>query len=73
MARRILVITNANDHTVRNRAVYALTQDWHRLAPGRVQTFEFPAEMGLLHDFIGPYLPGQKIDAAYPTLLELMG
>jgi carboxylesterase len=73
MAKRILVISNANDHTVRNGAVRALTQDWQRLAPGRVQTYEFPAELGLLHDFIGPYLPGQKIDVAYPTLLELMG
>lgn len=71
-ARCIIAISNANDHTVHNQALYELTRDWQRLAPGRVETHEFPVELGLLHDFIGPYLPGQKIDVVYPALLELI-
>ncbi len=71
-AKRILVIANASDHTVRNSAVYALTAAWQRHAPERVQTFEFDASLGLLHDLIGPYLPGQKIDVTYPKLMALI-
>jgi carboxylesterase len=71
-AKRILVITNAADHTVRNSAIYTLATAWQRRAPGRVQTFEFDAALGLLHDLIGPYLKGQKTDVTYPKLLELM-
>ncbi len=72
-AKRILVITNAADHTVRNQAIYDLTALWRARAPDRVQTFEFDASLGLLHDLIGPYLPGQKIDVVYPKLMALLG
>jgi esterase/lipase len=71
-AQHILVITNANDHTIRNEAVHELAELWRKRAPECVETYEFAAEQKLRHDLIGADVPGQKVDVVYPVLIELI-
>lgn len=71
-AKHIVLVTNANDHVIRNSAVVELFDNWKRRAPNRVSHFQFPRELKLRHDMASVESPGQKIDIAYPKLIELI-
>jgi hypothetical protein len=45
---------------------------WHAAAPDRTQVRHLDASLGLLHDMITPDREGQKVDIAYPILLEIL-
>ena len=71
-AHAVLVITNANDASVNNEMTARVVESWRKNADARIAVFEFPASMGLDHDFIDPEMPQQQTSAVYPKLLELI-
>ena len=71
-ARSILVITNAHDLAVDNASIARVVARWREWGTSPVRTYEFPAELKLLHDVIDPGHAGQKVDVVYPKLIELI-
>jgi carboxylesterase len=71
-AARIVVVTNAGDFQVSNVRVAELVAHWRRTVGERVETFEFPLELGVGHDLIDPTRPDQKTDVVYAKLRELI-
>jgi esterase/lipase len=71
-ARALLAVTNANDRAVNNTVTRGLVQAWRRHNPAQVQTFEFEADLRLIHDLIDPNHRGQRVDVVYPKLLALV-
>jgi carboxylesterase len=68
----ILLVTNANDEAVDNRAAAAIAAGWRASGFEALQSYEFGLELRLDHDLIDPTHPKQKVDLVYPVLLELM-
>lgn len=71
-ARKVLVITNANDEAVNNRGAAQLVEAWQRAGATNVHTFEFPVSDRLVHDLIDPQQPRQRTAYVYGTLLDLI-
>ena len=72
LARRLVVITNASDQAVDNAVTAQVVAA--RRAHGRVvETFEFPASLGLPHNLIDPGETGQRVEVVYPKLAALIG
>lgn len=72
-ARRIVMVTSASDLAVSNTRAGELAALWLARAPGRVQSYEFPAWMNIPHDWIYPGQPDQQVKTVYPILLRLLG
>jgi pimeloyl-ACP methyl ester carboxylesterase len=70
-ARRILLVTNANDPSVPKTPIVALAKHW-REHGAYLRTYEFPANWRLGHDFIDPEQPDANINAVYPRLVKLI-
>jgi acetyl esterase/lipase len=70
-ARTVVMVTNAADGMVDNQICYAITQRW-RANGGHVESYEFPKELGLIHDVIDPQQPQQQIATVYPVLYDLI-
>lgn len=70
-ARSIVVVTNASDMSVDNGAAHEQVALW-RARGANVETYEFPAELGLPHDLIDPAQANGRIDVVYPVLVELL-
>ena len=71
-AGSIVVITNLNDPDIDNVAVDKVTNLWRARRAEDVQTYQFPAELGLGHDIIDVKDPHMNVAAVYPRLLELI-
>jgi alpha-beta hydrolase superfamily lysophospholipase len=71
-AGSILVITNLNDPDIDDVAVDKVTNLWRSRRAHDVQSFQFPAELGLGHDIIDVTDPHMNVDVVYPKLLELI-
>jgi alpha-beta hydrolase superfamily lysophospholipase len=71
-ARAILVVTNAHDPAVDNPAITRMVAHWREWGSSPVRTYEFPAELKLLHDVVDPGHEGQRVDVVYPKLIELI-
>jgi esterase/lipase len=67
----LVSVTNAQDHSVSNRATAKLLARW-RQHGARIREHDFRGEVKGLHDFIGPYHPGARSDLVYPLLWELI-
>jgi hypothetical protein len=67
-----VVVTNANDRQVNQEMTDRVVALWQKRTPGKVSTYEFPAELGLDHDLIDPDSPHANTDAVYPRLIELI-
>ncbi len=72
LAKSIVVITNLNDPGIDNVAVDKVTDLWRARRVHDVQSFQFPAELGLGHDIIDLTDPHMNVVAVYPKLLELI-
>jgi pimeloyl-ACP methyl ester carboxylesterase len=70
-ARRIVVVTNANDNSVHNGITAALAQSWRKRGAA-VTTYAFAKSLGLPHDLIAPERPGSNVGVVYPVLLKLI-
>jgi pimeloyl-ACP methyl ester carboxylesterase len=70
-ATHILVVTNANDTAVNNDLTVQAVAKW-RSHSADVQTYVFPASLGLDHDVIDPNRPEQQIDLVYPGIIGLV-
>lgn len=71
-AGSILVITNLNDPSVDNVVTDKVVNLWRARRAKDVQTYQFPADLGLGHDIIGVTDPNMNLAAVYPKLLELI-
>ncbi len=71
-ARRIVVVTSAMDQAVSNDRIGELVTFWRRSAPGRVESYEFPADKNVPHDWMYPGQPDQQVETVYPILLNLL-
>jgi carboxylesterase len=71
-AGSIVVITNLNDPSVDNVATDKVVNLWRRRGAKDVQTYQFPANLGLGHDIIGVTDPNMNVAAVYPKLFELI-
>jgi carboxylesterase len=72
MASEILVVTNANDQSVSMPQIHRTVGLWREYRDSDLQTYEFPAELGLDHDLIDPAHPKERIDIVYPRLIDLI-
>jgi hypothetical protein len=71
-ADSILVITNLNDPAVDNIVTDQVVNLWRTRRAKEVQTYQFPATLGLGHDIIGVDDPNMNVAVVYPKLLELI-
>ena len=71
-ADSILVITNLNDPAVDNILTDEVVSLWRTRWAKEVQTYQFPANLGLGHDIIGVDDPNMNVAVVYPKLLELI-
>lgn len=69
----LLVVTTACDGAANAHLTDLLVSRWRRTAPQKLQTYEFPPELNVGHDFIDPTQPYQRIDLVYPKLISLLG
>ncbi|NJK80551.1 MAG: alpha/beta hydrolase [Chloroflexaceae bacterium] len=69
--RAIVLVNNANDRAVDTTITGWVIEAWEAQG-GNVQVAEIPAELGLDHDMIDPLHPNEKVDVAYPILLDLI-
>jgi pimeloyl-ACP methyl ester carboxylesterase len=70
-AGRIVAVTNAIDPAVNNEVFAEIVDRW-RVAGFPVESFEFPAELNLLHDVVDPRQPEAQTELVYPTLIDLI-
>jgi len=70
-ARRISVLTNANDMAVNDEMIVRVVRLWQAQGAS-VQTYQFSADLKLGHDFIDPGSPEQHIDLSYPVIMEML-
>jgi carboxylesterase len=70
-ARRIVAVSNEADPAVNNAVLDQVVSLW-RLQGSPVETYEFPAQLGLPHDVIDPNQTEQQVDVVYPVLIELI-
>ena len=71
-ADSILVITNLNDPAVDNILTDEVVNLWRTRWAKKVQTYQFPANLGLGHDIIGVDDPNMNVAVVYPKLFELI-
>ena len=71
LAHKLIVVTNANDHSVNNELTMNVVQQWQARG-ATVTTYEFPADLRLDHDMIDPLQPAQNIEVVYPRLIALV-
>ena len=70
-ARRIWVLTNANDRTINPEMVERVVKLWQAKGAD-VQTHQFGADLKLGHDFIDPTQRNQRVDLSYPVILDML-
>jgi esterase/lipase len=70
-AKKMVIVFNANDNTIDNEMTMKMVNIWKE-HHANLTTYEFDAGLKLPHDLIDPAQPAQRIDIAYPPLLELI-
>jgi pimeloyl-ACP methyl ester carboxylesterase len=70
-ARSVVMVTNAADKTVDNQICYEIVGRWQANG-GNITSYEFPAELKLIHDCIDPVQPQEQVASVYPVLYELI-
>jgi hypothetical protein len=70
--RDILTIINPRDIAVNNAAIRAMLRRWRNHAASSVREYAFGADLGPLHDIIGPYQEYARVDYVYPILFDLI-
>ncbi len=70
-ARGIMLVTNAHEAAVNNRAARKLAGLWHASKPSGFETYEF-ADLPISHDIIEPLHRPEIVEKVYPILIELL-
>src|SRR5690349_12341636 len=70
-ARRIIVVTNANDDSVNNELTAIVTQSW-RDHDAQLTTYEFPVSLKLPHDLIDANKPDANTKFVNQKLIDLV-
>ncbi|GAC1616819.1 MAG: hypothetical protein NVS9B1_26410 [Candidatus Dormibacteraceae bacterium] len=68
-AGELRMVLNAADPAMNHAANHRLAATW-RAHGEPVALYEFPKELGLIHDIISPEQPKQRNDITYPVLVE---
>src|SRR5215213_2294071 len=71
LAKRIFVLTNANDASVNNELTARVAQRWNKHG-AQLITYEFPVKLNLPHDLIDATKPDEDIEVVDQTLIELI-
>ncbi|MBV9547729.1 MAG: alpha/beta fold hydrolase [Chloroflexi bacterium] len=71
-ARSVLVISNAADLAVSNRASKLLVSRWRAIGASNVRSYEFPRQLKLFHDLVDPLQPNAQPDVVHPLLEEML-
>lgn len=69
--KAIIIVTNANDPSVDNNMTMQTIKNWQAHG-ANLSTYEFPKELGLVHDLIDPNQADAKPDVSHPKLIELV-
>ena len=67
-----LIVTSGSDVAANNAVTARVAANWREHRPGAVATYEFSKAEDVLHDFIDPNQPGQRVDLVYPRLIEML-
>jgi esterase/lipase len=70
-AKRIVMVFNPNDDAVDNVLNMEVAKAWQEKG-ANLTTYEFEADLMLVHDLVDPTQPLQKIDIVYPRLIDLV-
>lgn len=70
-AESLVLVTNANDRAIDNRAAEGFA-DLCDATGGRVRRYGFPKSLGLGHEIIDPLEPGANPEVTYPVLVALI-
>lgn len=68
----IVVVTNGADVSVDSGVIADYVETLRRHNVPDLRTYEFPAALGIDHDFVDPDQKTQRVDIVYPKLLELI-
>jgi esterase/lipase len=71
LTKDIWMVVNDNDESVDNTNAKKLLASWQKIKPDAIHFYEFPKEMGLVHDLISVEQPKQQVDKVYPKLMEI--
>jgi carboxylesterase len=71
-ANKVVVITNAADEAVENEPAKRLVELWQTNGYENMELYEFPAELGLIHDTMDPRQPAQRVDIVYPLVEDYL-
>ncbi len=71
-ARRVWMVTNANDFAVNNALCRQFANAWRAHGTDQIRTYEFPRALGLPHDLLDPIDAAVKPDAVYPQLIKIV-
>jgi carboxylesterase len=72
VARKIVMVSNANDQAVNNESTQKIADLW-KSHGATVESYTFDASLKIGHDIIDPNQPDQKVEVVYPKLIELCG
>jgi alpha-beta hydrolase superfamily lysophospholipase len=70
-AKKIMLVTNAREAAVNNRAARKLARLWRAGRPEALETYEF-ADLPVSHDIIEPLHRPEIVEKVYPILIELL-
>ena len=70
-AKKIIIITNGNDVSVDNTLTAQVIKTWQAHG-ANLSIYEFPKDLGLVHDLIDPNNEDAQIEVVYPKLIELI-
>ena len=71
-ARHLIMVTNAGETTVSNRAIERLVKRWKDSSDeGTIETYEF-SDLGMSHDIIEPLRRPDLVEKVYPVLMNLI-
>jgi len=69
--QHIMLVTNAREAAVNNRAARKLANLWRARRPEALETYEF-ADLPISHDIIEPLHHPEIVEKVYPVLIELL-
>lgn len=71
LAKKVIMVTNANDDSVNNELAARVTQSWLQHG-AQLSTYEFPAMLNLPHDLIDVNKPHSNTEVVDQKLIEIV-